>query len=49
MTDIIPVYEPVYNGNEKKYVNECIETGWLGATGKFVKKLENHIKCQFSF
>lgn len=41
MNDFIPVFEPLLDGNEKKYLNECIETGWLGSNGQFIKKLEN--------
>lgn len=40
MTDYIPVFEPLLNGNEKKYLEECIDSGWLGSNGPFVKKLE---------
>jgi perosamine synthetase len=40
MNSFIPVFEPLINGNEKKYLSECIETGWLGANGPFVKRLE---------
>ncbi len=40
MTEFIPVFQPVLDGNEKKYLTECIETGWLGSNGRFVKKLE---------
>ena len=29
------------NGSEKKYVNECIETGWISSEGPFVKRFEN--------
>ena len=32
----IPISSPVFNGNEKKYLNECIDTGWVSANGKFV-------------
>lgn len=38
--DFIPVNEPLLNGNEKKYLNECIDTGWISSEGPFVKKLE---------
>lgn len=37
---MIPVNTPVLNGNEKKYINECIDTGWIGSDGPFVKKFE---------
>lgn len=40
MTDFIPVFEPDLAGNEKLYLNECIDSGWLGSNGSFVKKLE---------
>lgn len=37
---MIPVNRPVLNGNEKKYLVECIETEWISSEGSFVKKLE---------
>jgi len=36
----IPVNEPLLDGNEKNYLNECIETGWISSEGPFVKQLE---------
>ena len=39
--DFIPVNEPLLDGNEKKYLNECIETGWISSEGPFVKKFED--------
>ncbi len=39
--DFIPVNEPLLDGNEKKYLNECIDTGWISSEGPFVKKFEN--------
>jgi perosamine synthetase len=38
---MIPVNEPLLNGNEKKYLNECIDTGWISSEGPFVKQFEN--------
>ena len=38
--NFIPVNEPLLNGNEKKYLNECIETGWISSEGPFVEKFE---------
>ncbi|MBR3017226.1 MAG: DegT/DnrJ/EryC1/StrS family aminotransferase [Clostridia bacterium] len=32
----ISIANPVFNGNEKKYLNECIDTGWVSANGKFL-------------
>jgi len=36
----IPVNEPLLDGNEKKYLNECIDTGWISSEGPFVVKFE---------
>jgi perosamine synthetase len=38
---VIPVNEPLLNGNERKYLNECIETGWISSEGPFVNRFEN--------
>ncbi|MDX2173162.1 MAG: DegT/DnrJ/EryC1/StrS family aminotransferase [Bacteroidota bacterium] len=38
---MIPVNEPLLNGNEKKYLNECVDTGWISSEGPFVKKFED--------
>ena len=40
MTEFIPVNEPLLQGNEKKYLAECIDTGWISSEGPFVKKFE---------
>jgi perosamine synthetase len=37
---MIPVNRPILDGNEKKYLAECIDTGWISSEGPFVKKLE---------
>lgn len=37
----IPVNEPLLNGNEKKYLCECIDTGWISSEGPFVNRLED--------
>lgn len=36
----VPVNEPLLNGNEKKYLCECIDTGWISSEGPFVKEFE---------
>ena len=38
--NFIPVNEPLLNGNEKKYLCECIDTGWISSEGAFVKEFE---------
>lgn len=40
MAEFIPVNEPLLQGNEKKYLVECIDTGWISSEGPFVKKFE---------
>ena len=39
-SNFIPVNEPLLNGNEKKYLEECIDTGWISSEGPFVKRFE---------
>ncbi|MCA1293924.1 DegT/DnrJ/EryC1/StrS family aminotransferase [Paenibacillus sp. alder61] len=36
----IPLANPVLNGNERKYVLDCIDTGWISANGKYVTEFE---------
>lgn len=36
----ISIANPVFNGNEKKYLMECIDTGWVSANGRFVTEFE---------
>lgn len=38
--DKIPLHEPKFIGNEKTYLNECIDTGFVSSVGKFVDKFE---------
>lgn len=40
MKKFIPVNEPLLDGNEKKYLNECIDTGWISSEGPFINKFE---------
>lgn len=37
---MIPVNEPLLDGNEKKYLLECIDTGWISSEGPFVERFE---------
>ena len=36
----VPVNEPMLDGNEKKYLAECIDTGWISSEGPFVARFE---------
>ena len=37
----ISIANPVFRGNEKKYLNECIDTGWVSANGRFIEEFQN--------
>ncbi len=39
-TDFVPLSVPVFIGNEKKYLNECIDTTFVSSVGKFVDRFE---------
>jgi len=39
-----PVYQPLLAGNEKKYVNECLESTWISSKGKFIAEFEDGFK-----
>jgi perosamine synthetase len=38
--DFTPLAVPVFVGNEKKYLNECIDTTFVSSVGKFVDRFE---------
>ena len=38
---MIPVNEPLFCGNEKEYLNQCIDQAWISSEGPFVKKFED--------
>ncbi len=42
MKSFIPVNTPLLDGNEKKYLNECIDSGWISSEGPFVTALEEN-------
>jgi aminotransferase in exopolysaccharide biosynthesis len=39
----IPLHEPRFLGNEKKYLNECVDSTFVSSAGKFVDELEEKI------
>jgi len=43
MKDFIPVSEPYLKGNESKYLEECIKSGWISSEGPFVREFEKKI------
>jgi perosamine synthetase len=40
MDEYIPVNQPDLGGNEKKYLLECIDSGWISSEGPFVREFE---------
>ena len=36
----IPLHSPIFIGNEKKYLEQCIDSTFVSSAGKFVDQLE---------
>lgn len=41
--EFIPLHAPLFTGNEKKYLNECIDTTFVSSVGKFVDRFEEMV------
>lgn len=41
--DFIPLHIPTFGGNEKKYLNECIDSTFVSSVGKFVDLFEEKV------
>lgn len=41
--DFVPLHEPIFEGNAKRYVNDCLDTGWVSSVGKYVERLEEQL------
>ena len=39
----IPLHEPKFNGNEVKYLTQCIKSTWVSTSGKFIDQFESKI------
>jgi perosamine synthetase len=37
---MIPVWEPVLDGNEERYVRDCLETNWISSLGRYITRFE---------
>lgn len=44
---MIPVNQPLLDGNEKRYLIECIESGWISSEGPFIKAFEEKFAARF--
>jgi perosamine synthetase len=42
-TEFIPLHEPKFFGNEKTYVNDCIDSTFVSSVGKYVDQFERMI------
>ena len=43
VNEFIPLIEPEIRGNEWKYVQECLQTGWVSSAGPFVDRFEQMV------
>lgn len=43
----LPVYEPDLSGNERQYVLDCVDSGWISSIGKYTTKFEQ-MMCDFT-
>ena len=43
--DFVPLSVPLFCGNEKKYLEECIDTTFVSSVGPFVDRFEQDIAC----
>lgn len=41
--ETVPLHAPLFIGNEKKYLNECIDTTFVSSVGKFVDRFEEEV------
>ncbi len=41
--EFIPLHAPVFNGNEKKYLIDCIDSTFVSSVGKFVDRFEEMV------
>lgn len=36
----VPVAKPTFHGNEQRYVQDCMETGWVSSVGEYIGRFE---------
>tara|TARA_B100000315_G_scaffold256150_1_gene301383 strand:- start:846 stop:2006 length:1161 start_codon:yes stop_codon:yes gene_type:complete len=41
MSEFIPVNTPLLDGSEKRYLLECIDSGWISSEGPYVREFEH--------
>ena len=42
-SEFIPLHAPLFIGNEKEYLTECIDSTFVSSVGEYVNKFENQI------
>ena len=45
MNSFIPLSVPNFEGNEKKYVNDAVEQGWVSTGGAYITKMEKQMSA----
>jgi perosamine synthetase len=46
LPELIPVNQVLLDGNEKKYLNQCIDSGWISSEGPFVRQFEEQFAAR---
>jgi perosamine synthetase len=50
--DLIPLHAPIFQGNEKRYLNDCLNSTFVSSIGEYVETLEqmicNYTKAKYS-
>jgi perosamine synthetase len=46
-SETVLLHQPLFEGNESRYVQQCIDTGWVSSAGSFVTQLEQSL-CEFT-
>jgi perosamine synthetase len=41
--DFIALHEPVFNGNEWRYLKDCLDSGWVSTAGDYVDVFESRL------
>lgn len=45
--DTIPIYQPDLSGNERRYVLDCVDSGWVSSIGKYTNQFEQML-CDYT-
>jgi len=45
--EYIPLHEPEFGGNEREYVKDCLDSGWVSSVGAYVDRFEQML-CDYT-